>query len=66
MKYRRRTYYTETDKALMWDLVEGGSDAGSVMASLIAGPTAVAIVLMLSFSQNMISIKLGSGGSRSS
>jgi hypothetical protein len=27
MKYRSRIYYTETDKALMWDRWAGGADS---------------------------------------
>jgi len=48
------------------DLVEGGSDAGSVMGLLVAGPTAVAIILMVTFFRKPPGAKLVSGGSRSS
>jgi len=51
---------------LIKDLVEGGSDAGSVMGFLVAGPTAVAIILMVSFFRKPPSAQLVSGGSRSS
>ena len=34
---------------LIKDIVEGGSDARSVMGFLVAGPTAVAIFLVVSF-----------------
>jgi hypothetical protein len=42
---------------LIRDLVEGGSDAGSVMGFLIAGPAAVAIILMFSFFRRLLDIQ---------
>ena len=48
---------------LIKDLVDGGSEAASVMGFLVAGPTAVAISLMVSFFRKPPGTKLVSGGS---
>ena len=48
---------------LVRDFVEDFSDAGSVMGFLIVGPTAVAVVLMLSFFRQRPIMKLSAGDS---